>query len=196
MFRFMALKQEIEVILFWKSKPVSLSNLAETLNCNPAEVKKGLMDLVREYELKDGGLQIAFRNNGYVMEPKDEYLNLAQKFVPVDLKVGALRTLALIALKEPVRQTDIIEVRGSGAYDHIRELVESDWLVKEQIGSTYTLRTTNAFRKYFRLSDSGDELKDKLHKIIEQVEKRRQELQEDEQALLLPESIEAAIETV
>jgi len=185
----MALKQEIEVILFWKSKPVSLSSLTETLRSNPSETKKALMDLVRDYELREGGLQITFRDNGYVMEPKDEYLHLAQKFVPIDLKVGALRTLALIALKEPVKQTDIIEVRGSGAYDHVRELVESGWLLKEQMGSSYMLRTTNEFRKYFRLSDSGDELKDKLQKIIEEAEQRKSSSDEVNQQPLLPVSL-------
>lgn len=165
----MALKQEIEVILFWNNKPLSLSSIAGKLMSNPAEVKKALMDLVREYELREGGLQINFRNNGYTMEPKEEYLSLAQKVVPIDLKIGELRTLATIALKEPVKQTDIIEVRGSGAYDHIRELSETNWVSKEQVGQTYLLRTTPEFKKHFRLSEEGDELKEKLQKIINEI---------------------------
>ncbi|MDX1919461.1 MAG: SMC-Scp complex subunit ScpB [Candidatus Caenarcaniphilales bacterium] len=165
----MALKQEVEVILFWNNKPLSLSAIADKLLSNPAEVKKALMDLVREYELREGGLQINFRNNGYVMEPKEEYLALAQKVVPIDLKIGELRTLATIALKEPVKQTDIIDIRGSGAYDHIRELSEANWITKEQSGQTYLLRTTPEFKKHFRLSEQGDELKEKLQKILNEI---------------------------
>jgi segregation and condensation protein B len=175
----MGLKQEIEVILFWNNKPSGISAIAEKLQSNPDEVKKALMDLVREYELREGGLQINFRESGYIMEPKDEYLSLAQKVVPVDLKVGQLRTLATIALREPVKQTDIIEVRGSGAYDHIRELSEAGWVVKEQEGQTYILKTTPEFRKHFRLSEQGDELKVKLKQILEQTEKDKSTLSED-----------------
>ncbi|MDJ0625477.1 MAG: SMC-Scp complex subunit ScpB [Candidatus Caenarcaniphilales bacterium] len=171
----MSLKQEIEVILFWNSKPVTISKIAEVLDCNPTEVKKGLMDLVREYELRDGGLQISVRGHGYLLEPKEEFLNLAQKFVPINLKVGALRTLAIIALKEPVKQREIIEVRGSGAYDHIRDLVEAGWVLREQDGLSYIVKTSLEFKKHFRLSDSGDELKDKLQKILDEASKLQQE---------------------
>lgn len=166
----MGLKQEIEVILFWKNQSTSLANLSERLNCNPQEVKKALMDLIREYELRDSGLHIVFRGNGYILEPKDEYLPLAQKLVPIDLKTGSLRTLALIALKEPVRQTDIVDLRGSGAYEHIRELSEANWILKEPSGLTYNLRTTPAFKKHFRLSEDGDKLKDKLKQIFSTLE--------------------------
>ncbi len=169
----MVLKQEIEVILFWRNQPVSLNSLSESLHSNPSEVKKALMDLIREYELREGGLQINFRDNGYALEPKEEFMHLAENFVPIDLKIGALRTLAVIALKEPVKQTDIIEVRGSGAYEHIKELAENGWIKKQQIGQSFLLSTSNAFKKHFRLSESGDELKDKLQKIMDEVQQEK-----------------------
>jgi segregation and condensation protein B len=183
----MGLKQEIEVILFWKNEPMSPVRISETLGANASEVKKALMDLVREYELREGGLQIAFRGNGYVLEPKEEFMHLAQSFVPIDLKIGALRTLAIIAIKEPVKQTEIIEVRGSGAYEHIKDLAEAGWVSKEQVGLTYSLQTTPAFKKNFRLSDSGGELKDQLQKIIAEVEAqgiKQKELEEIQNSLL------------
>ncbi len=179
----MALKQEIEVILFWKNKPLSLNQLSETLNTNSTEVKKALMDLIREYELRDSGLQIVFRGSGYVLEPKDEYLHLAQSFVPIDLKVGALRTLAIIALKEPVRQTQIIGLRGSGAYEHIKDLTEANWIKKEQVGQTFILRTTSAFKKHFKLSESGGELKEQLQKIIDEVEAQALKEEQENEAV-------------
>lgn len=183
----MSLKQQIEVILFWRSRAVSLNNLAESLNANPSEIKKALMDLIREYELREGGLQINFRENGYILEPKEEFMHLAENFVPIDLKIGTLRTLALIALKEPVKQTQIIEVRGSGAYEHIKELTENGWIKKEQVGQSFLLSTSNAFKKHFRLSESGDELKERLQKILAEIEQEK--LLELEEKNDLPSSI-------
>ncbi|MFN5538864.1 MAG: SMC-Scp complex subunit ScpB [Candidatus Melainabacteria bacterium] len=177
----MGLKQEIEVILFWKNKPIALSSIADTLDVNPAEAKKAIMDLIREYELKDGGLQVSFRESGYVLEPKDEYASLAQKFLPINLKMGALRTLALIALREPIKQTTIIHLRGSGAYDHIRDLAEAHWIIKEPIGSTYTVSTTKEFKKYFRFSEEGSDMKKKLMQILKasEIEENQKELDLD-----------------
>jgi segregation and condensation protein B len=177
------LKQEIEVILFWQSQPLALAKLADLLTANPKEVKKALMDLVREYELRDGGLQINFRQNGYVLEPKDEFLHLADHFVPLDLKTGALRTLATIALKEPVKQTEIIQIRGSSAYEHIRELHEKSWIKKEPDANTFILKTSANFKKHFRLSDTGGELKEQLQAIFAKINQQStstEELREEQ----------------
>ena len=173
--KFMSLKQEIEVILFWKSQALSINQISNLLNSNPKEIKNTLMDLVREYELRDSGLQINFKDNGYILEPREEFNYLAENLLPVNLKLSILRTLALIALKEPVKQNLIIQVRGSAAYEHIKELMDKGWLTKEPVGATFILKTTNDFRKYFKLSESGDELKEKLQKIIEEAEKAQEE---------------------
>jgi segregation and condensation protein B len=164
----MALKQQIEVILFWKSKTVTINSLVETLDCSPDEAKRAIMDLIREYELRDSGLQIVNRGNGFLMEPREEYANVADKLAPVPFKQSTLRTLALIALREPIKQSEIVDTRGSGAYDHVRELAEANWVEKEQVGSTFILKTTAAFKKNFKISDSGGDLKQQLKKIFQE----------------------------
>ena len=41
----------------------------------------------------------------------------------LNLSTATLRTLATIALKKRILQSDLVDLRGSGAYDHIKELV-------------------------------------------------------------------------
>ena len=50
-------------------------------------------------------------------------MDIVEKLCPVDLRPAVMRTLAVIALKEPIRQTDLKELRGSTAYEHVAEPV-------------------------------------------------------------------------
>jgi segregation and condensation protein B len=73
--------------------------------------------------------------------------------IPTDLGVGILRTLAAIALKGPIPQPDLIELRGSGVYQHVPELVERGFVQKRRSsnGRTYTLQVTDQFYQYFEV---------------------------------------------
>ena len=67
--------------------------------------------------------------------------------------IGVLRTLAAIALSRPIRQSDLINIRGSGAYQHIQELVEQGFVRKrrQESGRSYHLEVTNKFHQYFEI---------------------------------------------
>ena len=66
---------------------------------------------------------------------------------------GALRTLAAIALKHPLLQTDLIEWRGSSAYQQVSELVELGFIRKrpQTDGRSYWLEVTDKFHQYFEI---------------------------------------------
>jgi segregation and condensation protein B len=76
-----------------------------------------------------------------------------QNLVPAELGVGALRTLAAIALKKTIAQTDLIELRGSGAYQHIQELIALGFVQRRRQtdGRSYWLQVTNKFHEHFEL---------------------------------------------
>ena len=71
--------------------------------------------------------------------------------MPAELGVGTLRTLAVIALKHPLVQTDLIELRGSSAYQHVQELVELGLVRKRKQteGRSFWLEITDKFHQYF-----------------------------------------------
>jgi segregation and condensation protein B len=76
-----------------------------------------------------------------------------QDLVPAELGVGALRTLAAIALKNPIRQTDLVDLRGSSAYQQVQELVELGLVQKRREGRSYWLEVTEQFYQYFEVDD-------------------------------------------
>ena len=63
-----------------------------------------------DYSARGGALEID-DENGYILQVKEDYMDLVELLCPVDLKPAALRTLSVIALKEPLRQTALIELR-------------------------------------------------------------------------------------
>ncbi|HEY9789151.1 MAG TPA: SMC-Scp complex subunit ScpB, partial [Candidatus Obscuribacterales bacterium] len=101
---------------------------------------------------------------GYSFQVKDEYANLMDEFLPVEMSAALIRTLSAIAIKQPIAQSEIIRVRGAGAYDHIRELVNRELVSKkdDQGGRSPMLTTTKKFQEYFRLTKDGKELRNFL----------------------------------
>ena len=87
------------------------------------------------------------------MQVKEEHMDIVEKLCPVELKPAVLRTLSVIALKEPIRQTVLKELRGSNAYEHVQELVEKGLIskTKDKNGRSYNLKTTPKFAEYFKL---------------------------------------------
>ncbi|MEM2547017.1 MAG: SMC-Scp complex subunit ScpB, partial [Candidatus Bathyarchaeia archaeon] len=83
------------------------------------------------------------------------------------LSIGPLKTLAYIALRQPVPQKRVIEVRGHHAYGHIKLLKEMGLIASERKGRTAVLKTTDYFADYFGLSHDIPTMKRELRKILE-----------------------------
>jgi segregation and condensation protein B len=82
--------------------------------------------------------------------------------IPVELGVGALRTLAAIALQSPITQTEVVNLRGSGAYQHIQELVELGFVSKRRQADSRSslLSVTTKFHQYFQLEQLPQPLRE------------------------------------
>ena len=172
------LKAQVEAVLFVSDIPLKTGQISKMLNASYDDVQSALVQLIQEYEDRNGGLEIG-TDDGYIVQVKTQYLNIVTNMMPLELNPGPLRTLSAISLKEPVLQSEIINMRGSGAYDHINELVDMELITKKPQGLSYLLRTTKKFSQYFRLTKDASGIKDKLQeeakKLQEEKEKKKQE---------------------
>ncbi len=147
------LKSRIEAVLFTTAQALSVHEIAEILEEeNDETVEEALLELIMDYSSRDGALEID-DENGYILQVKEEHMDIVEKLCPVELKPAVLRTLSVIALKEPIRQTVLKELRGSNAYEHVQELVEKGLIskTKDKNGRSYNLKTTPKFAEYFKL---------------------------------------------
>lgn len=127
------LKAKVEAALFLTEKPVKASAVAKIVGEDLDKVRRTILELIRDYEERDLGLEIA-DDNGYIIQVKDEFATLIDEFVPLEIPTSLIRTLSAIAIKQPVMQSEIIKIRGAGAYEHIKELMERDLVNKKEEG--------------------------------------------------------------
>ena len=158
------LKSRIEAVLFITARAVTLDEIAIILDEEKEKIEEAILELIMDYSARDGALEID-DENGYILQVKEDYMDLVELLCPVDIKPAVLRTLSVIALKEPIRQTELKELRGSNAYEHVQELVEKGLVakIKDKNGRSFNLKTTQKFAEYFKLT--GDTRS--LAKILE-----------------------------
>ncbi|MCG6138650.1 MAG: SMC-Scp complex subunit ScpB [Nostoc sp. LLA-1] len=144
---------KIEAILYLKGKPLSLGEIAEYAACDRATVEEGMMELIDSYAHRDSALEVVETPHGYSLQLRSDFHDLVQTLIPVELGLGALRTLAAIALNNPILQSDLIELRGSGVYQHVPELVELGFVRKrrDHDSRSYSLQVTPKFHQYFQI---------------------------------------------
>lgn len=162
---FKFIKNKIEAVLFLSEKPRSADSIAKEIGLEIDLVRQALSILVDEYEQRDGGIIIDC-SDGYCMQIKDDYEDLTENILPIELRSALLRTLSTIALKEPLLQVDLIKIRGAGAYEHIKELIDMNLVKRSKNGHSHILHTTKFFAENFKLSLNGIELQKVLKKSI------------------------------
>merc|ERR1711975_74067 len=144
---------KIEAILYLKGQPLSLMDIAQCAECEVDTAQEAMMELISDYAYRDSALEVVETETGYSLQLRSVFDDLTDDIIPAELGKGALRTLAAIALKNPIVQTELIELRGSTAYQHVQELVEMGFVRKrrQESGRSYLLEVTNKFHQYFEI---------------------------------------------
>ncbi|HNW25789.1 MAG TPA: SMC-Scp complex subunit ScpB [Candidatus Gastranaerophilaceae bacterium] len=153
------LKSRIEAVLFTTAKALKVKEIAEILESSFEETEEALLDLIMDYSSRDGALEID-DEEGYILQVKSEHMDIVEKLCPVELKPAVLKTLTVIALKEPIRQTFLKDLRGSNAYEHVHELVDKGLISrnKDKNGRSFNLKTTQKFAEYFKIKGDAKNL--------------------------------------
>lgn len=168
------LQNKIEAILFASGKGVSEENLAIYCEEKPAKIKKALSGLAETYQKKESSLVIVKHSEKWKLTVRGKYTPYIEKIVSeTELPRTILKTLALIAYKSPVLQSDIVNMRGQSAYDHVKELVKEKLVTKEESGRSFILKITDKFYNYFDVE--GDE---EIRDLFENLRKKQQKITE------------------
>jgi len=160
----------VEAALYVSGRPLTLPELCSVLKTrSQRKVKSLVKTLMQEYVSRNTALEILeLKDERYVLQLKAEFTPYVKKLVKRPLlSVGPLKTLAYIALRQPVSQKRVVEVRGHHAYGHIRLLKEMGLIASERKGRSAVLKTTDYFADYFGLSHDIPTMKRELKKILE-----------------------------
>jgi len=171
----------VEAALYVAGRPLDLKTLASVLKTRSKKKAQRLVQKLTEtYKFRDTALEIlALEDERYVLQLKAEYTPEVRRLAlrPL-LSVGPLKTLSYIAYRQPVPQTQVIDVRGQHAYDHLKQLEDLELITRERAGRSRVLRTTEFFADYFGLSHDLKTMKQQLKNIFEKEDFGKMELQE------------------
>ena len=145
----------VEAVLYLKGRPISKKNLSEILNTDINSIIKALNELKQKYSNTKSAIELNEVNNFYCLELKSTLNEYVEELLPSELRTSELRTLATIAIKKKILQSDLIVLRGSGAYDHIKELTNKQFIIKrkQKDGRSYWLSLSEKFFQTFAVSN-------------------------------------------
>ena len=160
-------KNQIEALLFASGKLMSIDIL---LNLTGASGKQVLLNnitrLKQEYEERQSPMMIVEEKDGWKLTVRETYLPLVRKIISeTELPKTILETLAIIAWKSPVLQSDVVNIRHNKAYEHVSELIDLGFIRKEQKGRSYMINLTEKFYEYFDV-DGSKNIRDVFNKVV------------------------------
>ena len=159
------IKAILEAIVYVAEEPLTLAQIAASLQL-PTERIQGLLDqLVAEFDQPGHGVSIREVAGGYKMATKPEHHEAVRNFVkslkpPLKLSLPALETLAVIAYKQPATGPEIMEIRGVQGGGVLKTLLDRKLIAvagrKNVIGKPMLYKTTKEFLIQFGLKDLSE----------------------------------------
>lgn len=168
-------EEKIEAALFIAGRFLTVQDLIMLTDINPIMIKEVLIKLEKRYS--KSAIIIVNRNNSWKMDVAEKYNYMVNKLASgsTEFTKAEQETLAVIAYKQPIKQSVVIKIRGNKAYDHIHKFVELGLVTSKKMGHTNDLLLTEEFYEYFNVQKRNI-LKSEVGKEeIEEAEKEEDE---------------------
>jgi len=168
----MGVKEErlVESVLFSASKPVSIDEIKEATGLTTKKVTDAIDLLIENYNIKrknDTSIEVIQAGNKFIMQVKKKFFEQSTMVAKPEIQSHHLKTLALIAFHQPVKQSNLRRMIGPKIYDHVDDLSAMRLIYAKKHGSTEMLTTTKLFPEYFGIdSTKPEEIREFLAKKV------------------------------
>ena len=140
----------LEAILFGSGRSMSLEELSEILGEPKGVILVGLTELRKAFEDRQGSaLQLTDVSGRWILEVRPELSSSLPETFRADIPQRLLPAAALIAYHQPMAQSQLVDMLGQRAYEHVRDLSERGLVDRRREGLTRRLTTTRRFAEYF-----------------------------------------------
>ena len=146
--------KKIEAALFISGRFLSLQELVTLTDINPLLLRELITKLLEKYDDKSA-IEIIGKEESWKMDVKQEYRDMVNRLATgtAEFSKAEQETLAIIAYKQPVKQSIIIKIRGNKAYEHIKHFEEIGLVHGKKLGHTQELSLSEDFYDYFNLGN-------------------------------------------
>src|SRR3989344_5521392 len=118
--------RKLEAVFFVSGRFLSMQELISLSDLNPIIIQDLVEKLKEKYDKDSSAIQIIEKSGLWKMDVKPEYTNLINKLATgsSEFSKAEQETLAIIAYKQPIKQSVIIKIRGNKAYDHVKRFAD------------------------------------------------------------------------
>ncbi len=163
----MDVKQILEASLFSSEEPIKLSDIAREFNISKKDLYRALKSLKKDYDERKSAIEIVKVGQKYVMQLREEFIDIGYKFGKPELDRDVLKTLAIIAYYQPIKQSDLRDMLGEKIYDHVDILKKKRLINVRKEDRTFILTVTKNFSTYFGIdARNPQEIREYLSKKL------------------------------
>lgn len=156
----------MEAVLFAASRPLRASDISDMCGMGPDAVRRELRRLEKEYAGRGSAIQVVKVGQRYSMQLRPEYNHYALPFAEREIPAEVLRTASIIAYNQPILQSDLAKMLGSGVYERVKALRQMGLVTGKHVGQTLMLSTTREFSERFGLGTKKEEIKEWMESQI------------------------------
>lgn len=180
-----SVKSKVEAVIFSTGHKMSIDEISRLCRSRREEVLAALQELKKEYDEKQSSLMLVDEGDFWKFTVRDHFIPMVRKIVTeTELSKSVMETMAVIAFKYPILQSDLIKIRTNKAYDHLMELEKSGYISRQKHGRTNLIKLTEKFFKYFDLTEEKlkEQFKDfdSIAKAIKEKEVEVEQIKEDQ----------------
>ena len=173
-----SLKSLIESLIFVSQEPLTLDRLGTVIEGVPAaEIEAAVEELIRDHDAEGRGIHIIRAGGGWLFSTKPAYDREVRRLLQIErknrLSSAGLETLAAIAYRQPVTQSEVSAIRGVDSTGALKTLLEKKLVKivgrKKAPGNPLVYRTSDEFLLYLGLDSlEGLPSEAEIAKILEE----------------------------
>jgi len=173
-------KHNVEAILFSTGRKMTIEEIAKLCRIFKEDALKALRELQSDYNARSSSLMVVDEGDLWKLTIRERHLPVVKKIIAeTELPKSIIETLAVIAWKAPVLQSDIIKIRTNKAYEHLKELESAGYITRQKNGRTNLVKLSQKFFQYFDLPP------EKLQQMFKNITEIEQAIIEKEKQLEL-----------
>ena len=124
----------LEAVLFISGRFLDVNEISSVTDFSSIMIFDLIRKLKEKYNKEDSAIEIVEKGNSWKMDVRREYANIINKLATgsSEFSKAEQETLAIIAFKQPIKQSVVIKIRGNKAYDHISNFTKLELIRKRK----------------------------------------------------------------
>jgi len=147
--------KRLEAVFFISGKFLSMQELISFSDLNPIIIRELIEKLKERYNNENSAIEIIEKNKLWKMDVKNIYYDIVNRLATgsSEFSKSEQETLAIIAYKQPIKQSVLIKIRSNKAYDHIKKFFGQGLIKKKRARRTYEVSLSEDFYDYFNVQE-------------------------------------------